>query len=119
MSTFEAGVQYNDHQGTVAADGADNLSMKDFLIERGLASPEEFVIGYRISFGDNHGREIEPGLTVYLSKGTFDEPANVVRAVDVSISTSKFFSFLKRFDMVMTLRGLQLDGVSVEGPVHE
>ncbi|WP_166507096.1 hypothetical protein [Frigidibacter mobilis] len=50
MPTFEASVQYNDYKGTVAADGADEISMRDFLVAESLASEDERVIGFRLCF---------------------------------------------------------------------
>lgn len=120
MSIFKAGVQYNDFKGTVAADRADNIAMRDFLLEEGIAEDSERVIGYRLVFGGNHGAEIEsPGVVIYLQKGSYDDPSPVVRAVDVSMTTAKFFSFFKRFDLVMTQKDLPLEGVEVDGPHYD
>ncbi|WP_146347883.1 hypothetical protein [Falsiphaeobacter marinintestinus] len=120
MSIFNAGVQYNDFKGTVAADRADEISMRDFLIEEGIANDTERVIGYRIAFGGNHGAEIEtPGVVIYLQEGSFDDPSRIVRAVEVSMTAAKFFSFFKRFDLVMTQKDLSLEGVEVDGPHYE
>lgn len=116
MSYFTASVQYNDFRGTVAADRSDTESMRDYLVDAGLATEEEIVIGYRICFSGNHGHEYEPGVLVYLQKGAFDDPEKVVRAVDIQMTGPKFFSFFKRFDLVMTRDMLDLSGVTVDGP---
>jgi hypothetical protein len=120
MSIFKAGVQYDDFTGTVAADIADRVEMLKHLQEKGLAKDTEGVVGYRIVFGGNHGREIEqPGIVVYLREGGFDKPSSMVRAVDVPMSTAKFFSFFKRFDLVMTQKGMSFDDVEVDGPHYD
>lgn len=119
MSDFVASVQYNDFKGSVAADRSDTESMKEYLVEHGLAADDERVIGYRISFNGNHGVEYEPSVLVYLQKGSFDEPDKIVRAVDIQMSGPKFFSFFKRFSLVLMNDGLDLSGVTVDGPHYD
>lgn len=122
MNTFEAGVQYNDFKGTAAADRADELSFRDYLKEVGLCSADEIVVGIRIGFAGNHGREMETvGVVAYLFAGGSaggDAPKDV-RAVEVDITTAKLFSFFKRFDMVMTTKGLDLSQALVDGPHYD
>jgi len=120
MSIFTAGVQYNDFKGTVAADRADDVTFHDYLVTEGLASEAERIVGYRITFNENRGAEVAtPGIVVYLQEGSFDEPGRKIRAVEVSMTTAKLFSFFKRFDLVMTLKGLAVDDVEVEGPHYD
>lgn len=116
MSDFVASVQYNDLKGTVAADVSDTESMGKYLVGQGLAEDDERVIGYRISFAGNHGNECEPGVLIYLQKGSFDDPDRVVRAVDIEMTGPKFFSFFKRFSLVLMQDGLDLSNVMVDGP---
>ena len=47
MDTFNAGVQYNDFTGTVAADISDNVALADFLVSLGKAEEGERVVGFR------------------------------------------------------------------------
>lgn len=119
MSTFTAGVQYNDYKGSVAADRSDNVSISGHLVELGLANSGERVVGWRISFGGNSGKEINPGVVIYLQEGSFDDPAAVIRAIDVDMPIQKFFSFFKRFDMVMTVNGEKFEDTPVDGPHYE
>ena len=119
MSDFVASVQYNDLKGTVAADRSDTESMAQYLVGEGLAAEGERVIGYRISFNENHGNEYEPGVLVYLQKGSFDDPDKVVRAVDIGMTGPKFFSFFKRFSLVLMQDGLDLSNVTVDGPHYD
>lgn len=116
MSDFVASVQYNDFKGTVAADRSDTESMAQYLAEKGLATDGERVIGYRISFNGNHGKEYEPGVLIYLQKGSFNNPEKVIRAVEIEMSASKLFSFFKRFSLVLMQDGLDLSNVTVDGP---
>ncbi len=119
MSDFVASVQYNDFKGSVAADRSDTNSMHDYLVASGHATGDERVIGYRISFFGNHGNEYEPRVLVYLQKGTFDNPDEVVRAVHIEMSGPLFYSFFKRFDMVMMQDGIDLSNVKVDGPHYD
>ncbi len=119
MSDFVASVQYNDFKGSVAADRSDTESMKEYLVEHGHAMDDERVIGYRISFSGNHGNEYEPGVLIYLQKGSFDDPDSKIRAVDIEMSSPKFFSFFKRFCLVLMQDGLDLSNVTVDGPHYE
>lgn len=119
MSDFVASVQYNDFKGSVAADRSDTESMKEYLVEQGHATNDERVIGYRISFNGNHGNEYEPGVLIYLQKGSFDEPDKIIRAVHIIMSGPKFFSFFKRFSLVLMKDGLDLSNVTVDGPQYD
>jgi ParB-like chromosome segregation protein Spo0J len=76
-------------------------------------------IGYRISFSGNHGNEYEPGVLIYLQKGSFDDPDRNIRAVDIEMSGPKFFSFFKRFCLVLMQDRLDLSDVTVDGPHYE
>ncbi|MCO8029006.1 hypothetical protein NI454_03440 [Brevundimonas diminuta] len=49
MSTFTAGVQYDDFKGTVAADRSDTLSITKYLVALGKAAPDERVVAFRIT----------------------------------------------------------------------
>jgi hypothetical protein len=119
MSTFTAGVQYNDLKGSVAADRSDNVAIVDHLAGLGVAKPRERVVGYRISFNENPGSEISTSVVFYLQEGSFDDPATIIRAIDVEMSTQKLFSFFKRFDMVMTVDGETFDDIEVHGPQYD
>lgn len=120
MSTFQAGVQYNDFTGTVAADRADSLSMHKYLVQHEHAKTDERIVGYRIGFGGNDGKEIESaGLVVYLCEGDYDPSPRRVRAVEVPMTSAQFFSFFKRFDMVMMQAGATFEEAEVIGPIYE
>ncbi|WP_136685845.1 hypothetical protein [Falsirhodobacter xinxiangensis] len=119
MSDFTASVQYNDYKGTVAADRSDTEEMGQYLVGEGLATSDERVIGYRLTVGGNHGKECEPGVLVYLQKGSFDDPAKVVRAVDINMAPQKFYSFFKRFSVVLMQDGLDLSSITVDGPHYD
>lgn len=75
------------------------------------------IVGYRVCFGGNHGKEVEcPGVVIYLVKNSFDEPIEGIRAVEIDMTGAKLFSFFKRFDCVFTQKGKSFEGIEVEGP---
>lgn len=118
VNMFKAGVQYNDFTGTVAADGSDELSFTDYLKKANLADDYERVVSFRVSFGGNHGSDMEkPGILAYLVKAdTFVESPEKVRAVEVDMTMAQLFSFFKRFDLVMSNKAMQLSQTEVVGP---
>lgn len=121
LTTFKAGVQYNDYKGTVAADRADEIAFLDHIKELGLAHEGERLAGYRIVFNENHGAEIsKPGVVAYLyeAEGFVEKPA-AIRAIDVDIPIAKLFSFFKRFDLVLTIKDMDLEDVPVDGPHYD
>lgn len=121
MSTFEAGVQYNDFVGTVAADISDNVKLLDLFKERELINYGERIVAVRVASGENSGVEVtEVSVVAYLlNEAQFEPMPRAVRAVEVRLPMSVFLSFYKRFDMVMTHRGVDLDNAKVDGPHHD
>jgi len=118
MNEFQAGVQYDDFKGSVAADIADNISIAEFLKKKDIARENERVVGYRVCFSENDGAEKDnPGIVVYLSNSdNFEAKPKIVRAVEVDVTIAKLLSFFKRFDLVMTKKSMNFDDVSVDGP---
>jgi hypothetical protein len=119
MSTFTAGVQYNDFKGTVAADRSDNKALVDHLHGLGLVEPGERFVGCRLSFNENPGHEVNPGVVIYLQSGSYDDPSATIRAIDVDMAIGQLFAFFKRFDLVMTINGNTFAGTEVDGPHYE
>lgn len=118
MSTFEAGVQYNDFRGSVAADVSDNVALSTYLKQQGLIQSDDLIAGIRIASSGNTGADITSvSLVVYVySSAEFDPaPANV-RAIECQMSPGKALSFFKRFDLVMTRKGQNLHNTEVDGP---
>ena len=44
MSSFKASVQYNDWEGTAAADDADVVSLTRYLATNGLINENEYLL---------------------------------------------------------------------------
>lgn len=121
MQRFEAGTQYNDFSGTVAADRSDNLSFNDLLKERRLIRDGEQIVGFEIVFNENADEPIEaPGIVVYLGQGaTIDKVAEQrkndgvikLRVVEVfDLPIAEFFKYFKRFNVMFSNTSLKLGG---------
>src|SRR3546814_1086640 len=106
MDTFNAGVQYNDFKGTVAADISDNVALADYLVSLGKAESDERVVGFRIASGENRGTPVtDVSLVAYLLRSAEFEPAPAaVLAVEVRVTPGEALAFFKRFDLVATRR---------------
>jgi hypothetical protein len=122
MSTFVAGVQYNDFQGSVAGDKADTKSLLKHLIDKGVAQKGEILSGFRFGFSGNDGRAIDTiTLVVYLFKTEeFVKKPKKLRAIEVELPTAELFSFFKRFDLVMMNKSQEFDeDTIIDGPHYD
>ncbi|WP_423383531.1 hypothetical protein [Burkholderia sp. LMG 32019] len=54
METFQASTQYGDWRGSAAADRSDATTLADLLLERGLRTDDEFLVGAELYVGENH-----------------------------------------------------------------
>lgn len=118
---FQAGTQYNDFEGTVAADRSDNLDFAEYLRSKGLIRDGEHLVGFEIVFNENSGTAMpEPGIVAYLGQregvdalalqreqdGILD-----LRAVEVfGLPIADFFAYFKRFNVMFANKGLKLSG---------
>jgi len=113
MEVFQAGTQYGDWKGTAAADGEHAISFEQYLESKGLTREGEFLIA--VSFYSEHefvyvraffyeGPQALEEVRKKLSKVKDPIP---VRAVEVPLTVAEFFSKFKRFNVVLTWRGLQ------------
>ncbi|HEV2078681.1 MAG TPA: hypothetical protein VGR19_02125 [Allosphingosinicella sp.] len=119
MQTFQAGVQYGDFEGSVAADRIDKGDMTDFLEAAGLMGPDDFLIGAEVFVGENHpGRMGSTFVRVFLIEArNYEEAKSLlaaepleVRRVEVPVDLETFVRFFKRFNVIITRRGLNLIG---------
>jgi hypothetical protein len=120
--TFRASVQYGDWTGTAAADNADQRDLSDFLATKKIFDRDkEFLIAASLWIGENHGGKIQsPCVTaiITLLDSTYDNVSKKlkavqgpipVRRVDVELSLEEFIGLFKRFAVVLTRRGLDLE----------
>ena len=121
MDTFNAGVQYNDFKGTVAADISDNVGLANHLVSLGKAVEGERVVGFRIASGGNRGTPVtDVSLVAYLLHSTeFNPSPATVRAVEIRVTPGEALAFFKRFDLVATRRGVDFSDTQVDGPHYD
>jgi hypothetical protein len=120
--TFRAGVQYNDWTGTAAADNDGDHDLHQLLKSKKLIDTDkEFLLGASLRVGENHGGKIQPpyvsaiitpldnaydNLEAKLKATKGPIPA---RRVEIELTLEEFVGLFKRFAVVLTTRGLDLD----------
>jgi hypothetical protein len=113
---FRASVQYGDFRGSTAADRADKGGPDDWLRNKGLIQPGEFVLGIEIWAGENPGVHRDPiSVQFLLVNGTFDSvneqlksergPIRVTR-VSADIGIAEFMGLFKRFSICLSPGGM-------------
>lgn len=118
MTTLKASTQYNDFEGTAAADIGDNKSLKEWLVSKSLMSEAEVILGVEIVFNENSGRAIpDPGIVAYVADGPVDRILDAqndgtrveIRAIDIpDLPIAEFFAFYKRFNVVLVKKGIEI-----------
>ncbi|WP_334026384.1 hypothetical protein [Burkholderia gladioli] len=121
METFRASTQYEDWLGSASADRSDSTTLTDLLLERGLRTAEEFVVGAELSVGDNHDNTIgRTTVTAYLAEGAgFDNALQAfeqarppkLRKVQVDLSLEEFVCLFKRFSVTLSDPAFGLEGL--------
>jgi len=121
MASFTASVQYDDFKGTAAADNADHTSLQEYLRNKALITAAEFVVGISLRIGENQGSRmagVYVAAYVYDGANAFDtvkaqiaaqDPVEV-RKIVLEISLEEFIVLFKRFAVILTPKGLGIDG---------
>jgi len=118
--TFDAAVQYNDWQGTAAADNNFGETIQKILLDRKLKTDNEVLIGISLYTGENGFVSISAYLVdvadAESAKKYLDmDQIPTVKKVDVdNLSVEEFLSTFKRFNVAMSLKGLNLMGREIE-----
>ena len=117
---MRASVQYDDWEGTTAADDASPRSLGKLLEDRGLMDPQtEFLVAADLWIGESHdGKLASPAVHCLVTKGAnYDDVATSLsnqsdpltfRVIDVQLTLEEFLGLFKRFRVVLTRRGLEL-----------
>ena len=115
---FSAHVQYDDWTGTGAADAADPDDIRSFAVRKGLLTDDEFLVGFEFYSGAKSS--IEPryfAVRIFvIEAGNYDGAVQEiakrhpipVHVRDLDVGLDEFFDFFKRFNVVLTQRGLGL-----------
>lgn len=124
MPNLIASVQYDDWEGTVAADDADNRSFFTLLKESGAMREDEYPVSIQLYIGENHAGKVErPMISALLLplKGADAAKAHIqngqtlkLRRVEIEISLNDFMGLFKRFHIVLTRNGMALENRDYE-----
>jgi hypothetical protein len=113
-STFKAQVQYQDWEGTAAADEHQGREFEDFLESKQLIGQHETLIAVSLAV-------IEGCVCVHanvVDRRDFDSAKALVehedpiptRRIDLDMTLQEFLSRFKRFEVVLTWNRLGLTG---------
>ncbi len=121
METFKASTQYGDWKGSASADRSDATTLSDLLLQRGLRTEQEFLVGAKLWVGENHGNSLAGVyVTAFLFDGTgFDNVAKAIadagaalklKRVDVDLTLEEFVCLFKRFAVSLSDPHFGLEG---------
>ncbi|HXW54210.1 MAG TPA: hypothetical protein VEJ67_00585 [Candidatus Cybelea sp.] len=122
MEFFKASVQYGDWEGTAAADNGDEKSVEQYLMDKGLMQEGEYLIAISLGVGENLDGEIGGVFIhafIYAGDAQLENVASAiksargpipVRDIRLELPLEKFIGMFKRFSVVLTARGLGLEG---------
>jgi hypothetical protein len=115
MEKFKASTQYGDWEGTASADNAHN-SIHEYLLQQKLIEEGEFLVAVSLYSSEN---SIYIRVFVLPGKGDFksakealdstDGPVSV-HEVNLKLKLEEFLELFKRFDVVLTWHGFELEG---------
>lgn len=121
MTKLRASVQYDDLKGTAAADRADKGGPQKWLRDRDLINDDEYVVGFSMFAGENHGVHRDPISVEFLVSGlngydnipemiqSVGEPIEV-KSVEADMNLTDFFGLFKRFAVTLSTSGM-LEGI--------
>ena len=114
MPRFSAHVQYDDWKGTAAADDADATAIRKYLRDNGLLNDREFVVGFEVYSGQSHFAVrafiIEAGdYDGAVKEITQNQPVETTIR-ELPLTRDQFFELFKRVSIVLTQKGLNLNG---------
>lgn len=117
VQNFHASVQYDDFKGTAAADRADHGDASIWLENKGLKQKGEFLLGFTLYAGENHGKHQDPIYAEFLLalpsdydtvKSMVETSAGPVpvRKVTTQMTLVEFFGLFKRFSVYLSVDGM-------------
>jgi hypothetical protein len=125
MRALTASARYNDWDGTVAADNVEK-GLIHFLETKGLLDRKsEFVVGVELSVPETStgkGDAVSMKALVVCT-ASYDDAARRIedrsnplplKNVELDVSLDEFLKLFRRFNLVLTRRGLKLNGREIE-----
>ena len=116
---FKANVQYDDWKGTAAADDADLGALSKHLRDNSLLSESEFLIGFEAYVGATtaKGGPYFSSRAYIIQAADYENAKDAVQAQDplpvqtrdIDLDLDGFFKLFKRFNFVLTHRGLDIE----------
>lgn len=116
IEPFEAGVQYGDIKGSVAADYGHDQGVRQKLQSLDLMQSGELLAGIQINWSEEKSR---PGNTIGLTAlillstqyKTLQEALSSghplpVRRVKIEVPLAEFFGLFKQFEMTLSPKGV-------------
>ena len=114
--SFKASVQYNDWEGTSAADSADQVNPSKWLRDNGHLQDGEFLLGLKMYTDENYGTHTDPVYVDFLIAihGDYESVKSMidssdgsieVKCVTVDMNLSDFFALFKRFEVALSSHG--------------
>ncbi|EAQ4627327.1 hypothetical protein GI075_11320 [Salmonella enterica] len=94
-SVFKASTQYDDWQGSVAADGIDVGGLGSVLKTKGLMKDDEILYAIKLYSGVNY-------VSIEAFVGTDEQN---LRKVDTQLTLEEFFKNFKRFSITLSRDG--------------
>lgn len=118
MESFKASTQYGGCQGSASADDAHLNTSHEYLEKNGLLKQGEFLIAVSF-FTSEHDFAVAHALvftkggdefeSVKVALDFTDGPAPV-RRISIKVTPKEFLNLFKRFDVMLTWRGPELEG---------
>lgn len=117
MEFFKASVQYGDWEGTASADNADFGKVRDYFDKQQLIKSTEFLLSISIYSGEKDFQSIE--AIIFEGANDFESVKTAiadksrpipVRRVKIELPMHEFLQLFKRFHVMLTWHGLELEG---------
>ena len=122
MASFKARTQYGDWEGTASADNLIEHDLWGYLTDKELISEGEFLIGVSLftAPADPINTEGFVSVSAFVTDGKKFEEVQAalsgnsgpvkVREISLDLNMADFLRLFKRFAVVLTWHGLDLEG---------
>ena len=125
METTKANAQYNDYEGTVAADIRDEYgnNLGQWAKSHGVDTDRYFILGIRCYVGEAHAGQSERpvlvsvlGIDHNIAGSHYQAICDYIKSVDyrpkltkfiLNVSIEDYLNAFKRFDVSLLKRGLE------------